>query len=152
MYFFRECQEVFKPASKFNEHQYKVIVEVYTVSTPEYITNNSPIEVAASVISNKPSAIKSLCHFSDPFYVKQKTSFHKLDDDKTKRKAIRKGNSLCSTIQNLEMCNKNYVRVKKDMHHWIIQHLQVVRSTIANYIVKLYIDGHTEKSISKLLL
>ena len=42
--------------------------------------------------------------------------------------------------------------VKKDMQHWIIQHLQVVRSTIANYIVKLYFDGHTEKSISKLLL
>ena len=44
-------------------------------------------------------------------------------------------------------------QIKKSLYNWIIHHLQVVQSPIANYCRKVKIDGYTEPQlVPKLLL
>ena len=43
--------------------------------------------------------------------------------------------------------------VKTALYHWIIHHTQVFQSPIYNYLLKVYIDCHSEKNmVPKLLL
>ena len=43
--------------------------------------------------------------------------------------------------------------VKTALYHWIIQHTHVFQSPIYNYLLKVYIDCHSEKNmVPKLLL
>ena len=48
--------------------------------------------------TKNPSAIKSLRQFSDTFHVKHRTDVCRLGAAKSKCKAIRSGNMLCSSI------------------------------------------------------
>ena len=42
--------------------------------------------------------------------------------------------------------------VKTALYHWIIQHTQVFQSPIYNYLLKVYIDCHSEKNMLPKLL
>ena len=53
-----------------NQQQFKYIIEAAMVSTPEGFTNNSPIYPMISTPTNKPSARKSLCLFTNILNVK----------------------------------------------------------------------------------
>ena len=65
------------------------------------------MEVGTLVINKKPRARKSLCQFSDLFYVKQKNTVCQLGAAKEKFKTIRKGNLLQSTIKK----QKEYTKI-----------------------------------------
>ena len=49
--------------------QYKAILEAAMVFTPEGFTDNSPMSRGLSLSVKKPSAIKSLCQFSEAWDV-----------------------------------------------------------------------------------
>ena len=80
------------------------------------------MEVVIEGITNKPSTRKPLLGFSDLFYVKHRTSFHRLSGAHTKCKAIRKGNVLCYTIKNQKGYTKINTSVKQALYDCIIQH------------------------------
>ena len=61
------------------------------VSTPEVLTNNSPISTMTSTPAKKPSTRKSLYLFTTIIYVKKKTDTRKVGAAKSKRKAIKYG-------------------------------------------------------------
>ena len=79
---------------------YKAIIEAYMVSTPEVLTDKSPLSPGPSVIVKNTSARKSLCQFSEVLDVKQKTAICGLSADKLRFKYIIEGSKLCSSIQN----------------------------------------------------
>ena len=70
------------------------------VSTPELLTDNSPLSPGPSVIVKHTSASKSLCQFSKVLDVKNNTAICGLSADKLRFKSIIEGNKLCSSIQN----------------------------------------------------
>ena len=123
------------------------------VSTPDEITDKSPMSFIMSVLANKSSAIKPLLSFSEVFDVKQKTAVQRLGAAKSKRKYIRTGCMLWSSITKRQGHKKINTQVKKSLYNWIIQHPQVVQSPMAKNCPKVSIDGHYEKQmVPKLLL
>ena len=69
------------------------------VYNPEIFTDNSAISTGPSMTIKNTSARKSLCIFTEVFYAKKKTSVHQVGAAKSKRKAIRAGSMLWSSIQ-----------------------------------------------------
>ena len=63
------------------------------VYNPEEFTDNSPIYPRTSTPVKKPSARKSLCMFTNVLEVKKKTTYRRVGADKSKRKAIKFGNT-----------------------------------------------------------
>ena len=61
------------------------------VSTPEGFTNNIPISPMTSALVNKPSAIKSLCLFTNILNVKNKTATRRVGAAKSEVKAVKYG-------------------------------------------------------------
>ena len=71
----QNIKKVYKHASKCdNQKQFKDILEVAMVSTPEGFTNNSPISPMTPTPVKKQSARKSLCLFNTIIDVKNKTA------------------------------------------------------------------------------
>ena len=70
------------------------ILESALLSTPEVFTDNSPNVHMPSTPVNKPSASKSLFLFTNILYVKPKTVKRHFVAAKSKRKAMKVGNSL----------------------------------------------------------
>ena len=97
------------------------------VSTPEGFTNNSPISPMTSTPVKKPSAQKSLCMFTNILEVKKKTAYRQVGAAKSKRKAIKFGNTSWSLKQNQEGNSKIDEQIKKSLYNWIIHHPQVVQ-------------------------
>ena len=54
------------------------------------------------VTVRKPSASKSICLFTEVLYVKKKTAVCQVGFDKSKRKEIRAGSVLWSSIKNMK--------------------------------------------------
>ena len=122
------------------------------VSTPEWSTNNSPIYPMLSTPTKKPSAQKSLCLFTSILEVK-KTAYCWVGADKSKRKAIKFGNTPWSLKQKRKGNSIICEEIKNSRYNWIIYHQQVVQSPIANDCLKVKIDGYTDPQIvPKLLL
>ena len=69
------------------------------VYNPEGFTDNSPMLSRPYVPVKQLSARKSLHQCSETLDVKPNTDFHRLCDDKSKRKAIRPGIILWPIIQ-----------------------------------------------------
>ena len=63
------------------------------VSTTEGFTNNSPIYPMKSTPVKKPSAQKSLCILTNILEAQKKTAYRKFGAAKSKRKAIKFGNT-----------------------------------------------------------
>ena len=92
------------------------------VSTPEVFIDNSPISPMISTPVKKPSAKKSLCLFTNILYVENKTAYHRVGAAKSKRKAIKYGNTPWKLKINLKGYSKIYERIKKSLYKWIIHH------------------------------
>ena len=69
------------------------------VSTPKMFINNSPISPRTPSPVNKPNYQKSLCIFTNVVDVKRETSYRRVGASKSKRKAIKFGNTPCSLKQ-----------------------------------------------------
>ena len=62
----------YKHSGKWDDQQYfKDILEAAMFSTPGGFTNNSPMSPMTSIPVKKPSAIRSLCLFTNILYVKK---------------------------------------------------------------------------------
>ena len=96
---------------------------------------------------------KSLHLFSEVFDIKREISVIQVGGAKSKRKEIRAGSMLCSR-NTMSKGQKNIIeQVHKYLYNWILQHLEIVLSTVANDFIKVYIDGYLEPQlVSKLLL
>ena len=82
-----------------NQQKYKTIIEAAMVYTPDGLTGNSLMSSGLYVPVKQYNTKKSLRPFSEKLNVKPKTAVCKLCATKSKRKAIRAGNILCSSIQ-----------------------------------------------------
>ena len=60
----------------------------------EFIDDSPNVPMTSTTVK-KPSARKSLCLFTNILDVKEKTEKHRVGDEKSKRRAIKVGNSLC---------------------------------------------------------
>ena len=73
--YLQNIKKLYKHAGKCDDQQkFKDILGTSVVSNPEGLTYNSPISPMTSTPVNKPSARKSLCLFTNIFYVKNKTA------------------------------------------------------------------------------
>ena len=98
------------------------------VSTPEGITDNSPMDIRTFKNKDNKSTRKSLNKISEQLNVKQKMSVHRLGAAK-KHKAIRSGNKLCSSIIKRGLHTKVESQVKKYLYNWVLHHYpQVLQS------------------------
>ena len=70
--------------------------------------------------------MKSIRQFSETLDVKPKTAVRKLCAAKSKRKSVRVGSVLCSSMTKRRGRTKINECVKIDLYNWIIQHHQVV--------------------------
>ena len=86
-------QKLYKHAGKCDDQQqFKDIIEVAMVSTPEGFTDNSTRYPMNPTTVKKPSAGKSLCIFNYLLVVKKKTAILRVGATKSKRKEIKAGN------------------------------------------------------------
>ena len=68
---------------------------------------------------------------------------------KSKRKAIRSGNTLWSITYNLRVHTKINQQVKESLYKCILYHTQVVQCAIVNDFIYLSIDGNSKKQLVK---
>ena len=132
------------------KQDYKVIIEVVMVSTPEGCTENSPVSSLLFVTVKQPNTRK-WC--SEKMDFKPKSAVRSLCDSNLKRRAIIVVSMLWSIIS--KQCGHTTINecIKRDIYNWILQHPQVIQSPIANDCLKLYIDGQAEPQlVPKLLL
>ena len=81
------------------------------VYTPEEITDDSPSFPMTLKTAKRPSAMKLLCLFTNIFDVKNKTSKRRVGAAKSKRRAMKFGNSLWSNKkQNNKGIQKPMIR------------------------------------------
>ena len=119
------------------------------VSTPKVFYDNSPISPMTPTSFNKPSARKSLCLFTNILDIKKKT----VRSAKSKRKAIKYINTPWSLKPKQKLNSKINNQIKKSPNNYIMNHPQVVQSSIFNYCLKVNTDGPSESLIvSKLLI
>ena len=102
------------------------------VYIPDKFIYNSPISHGPPIIVINTSARKSLCLFTEVLDTKKKTAVHQVGDTKSKRKAIKAGSMLWSSIPNRKGNTKRNEKVEKYLYNWILQHPQVVQSPIFN--------------------
>ena len=87
-------KKVYKQAGKCDDQKkVKNIIEVDLVSTPEGLTDNSPISPRTTSPVKKPSAWKSLCMFPNNLDMKTKKAYHRVGDAKSKRNEIKYENT-----------------------------------------------------------
>ena len=85
--------------------------------------------------------------FTNILDVKKKTANCWVGDAKSKRKAIKYGNTPRGLKQNQKGNSKINEQINKSSYNWIIHNPQVVQSPIVNDFLKLNIDGHTEPQL-----
>ena len=117
------------------------------VSTPNKFTENNPIPPCPYMTVKNTSARKWLCLFTEVLDVKKKTAVRRVGADKSKRKEIISCSMLWSSITKRIGHTKINERVNKYIYNWNLQHPQVVQSPMANYWLKVSIDGHSEPQL-----
>ena len=101
----------------------------------------------------KPSARKSLCMFTNILYVNKKTDYRQVGAAKSKRKAIKYGNTPFAFKKKRKGQSKISEEIRKSLYNCIIHHPQVVQSPIVNDCLKVKMYGYTEPQlVPKLLL
>ena len=102
---------------------------------------------------NKPSARKSVCLFTNIFYVKNRTANFRVRAEKSKHRSIKSGCGLCKNKTKCKWHSKINEQIKRKLYKWITCHPQVVQSQISNYCLKVIFDDHAEpQAVPKLLL
>ena len=100
-------KNLYKHADNFDhQQQYTDILEAPTVSTPEEFTDKSPLSPDKSDPTKNSSSRKSLHQFSDALDVKNNIGVRRLVDAKSKRKDIRAGSILWSSIPKIRVFKK----------------------------------------------
>ena len=90
-------KKIYQHAGKCDDQQnLKYILESVILSTSERFTYNSPNVHMPSTPVKKTSARKSLCLFTNILDVKPKTAKRRVGAAKSRRKAMKVGNSLCT--------------------------------------------------------
>ena len=77
--------------------------------------------------------------------VKHKTAVRRLGSAKENCKATKKGNALWSNIAKRRGHTKIRNVFREALYHWILHHLQVMKSTFANDCLYVYFNGNSEK-------
>ena len=117
------------------------------VSNPEEITDVSPSLPMTQTTVKKPSARKSLCLFTNIFYVKNKTAKLLVGASKSKIGATKLGNSLWTNKTKLKGHSKINDRIKFNLYAWITRNPQVVQSKISNDCLKVIFDDQIEPQL-----
>ena len=87
------------------------------------------------------------------FKSEKNAAYRRVRSAKSKRKAMKFGNTPWSLKQKQKGHSKINEQINKYLYNWIMHHPQVTQSPIANDCLKIKIDGYTElKPIPKLLL
>ena len=130
-----------------DQQNLKDILESDLRSTPEGVIDNSPNVPMKSTPVKKPSARKSMCLFTTILYVKPKTEKRRFMAAKSKRKAMKVGNSLWTNRTRRKVHSKINEQIKCNLYTWITRHPQVVKSPISNYCLKVMLDYQTETQL-----
>ena len=109
------------------------------VSTPEECTYDSPIIPNQSERTQNPSERKWIRQFSEALDVKHKTSVCGLGAAKSKRKSIKTGNVLWSSIAKFR---QNF---KESLYSYILHHPQVAQYPIENYCLYVSISSNSKE-------
>ena len=129
---FENIKTLYKSAQKcYGQQKYKAIIESSIVSTPEGLSDNSPMDMGTSKHINIPCSWKSPNKISKILNVKHKTYFCRLGDAKTERKAIITGSDLWSNISKREGIKINSF-VNKHIYDCIFNNPHVLQSPISN--------------------
>ena len=88
--------------------------------------DDSPSFPMTKTTVKKPSAGKSLCLFTNIFGVKNKTEKRLVGASKSKRRAMKVGNSMWTNKTKLKEHSKINHQIKRNMYAWITCHPQVV--------------------------
>ena len=76
-----------------------------------------------------------------------KTATRQVGVAKSKRKAIKYGNTPWALKEKKKGSSKFDEKIKMSLYNWILYHQQVVQSPIVNDCLKVKIDGHTEPQL-----
>ena len=121
-----KIKTLYTSAIKCDDHlHFKGTFEAEMVSTPKIFTDNSAMSPGPPIIVKKCSARKSICLFTEVLDVKNKTAVRRVGASKSKRKAIRAGSMLWSSIPNIKGHTKFNEQINKSLYNWILQHPQV---------------------------
>ena len=129
------------------QQQFKDILEISMVYTPEGFTDNSPRYPMIPAPVKKPSAIKSLCLFTNIFYMKNKTAIHWVGSAKPNRTAIKSLTMMWALKPKQKVNSEINNQIKKSLYNCIMHHPQVLQSPIFNDFLKVNIDGHVRPKI-----
>ena len=127
--------------------QFIEILEASMVSTTDRFTDNSTVSPGPTMILRKCSEIKSLRLFTEVLDFKKKTYVCRVGADKSKRKAIISGSMLWSSITKSKRHKNINEQVNKYLYNWILQHPQIVQSSIEKRLPKVSIDGCSEPQL-----
>ena len=98
--YLENIKKLYKQAGKCdNQKKFKDIIEAAMVSIPEEFTDNSPISPMTSSPVKKPSTRKSLFILNKILDANKKTDYRRVGAAKSKRKAIKYGNTPWSLKQ-----------------------------------------------------
>ena len=137
-------KNIYQHAGKSDDQQnLKDILEAAILSTPEGVTDDSTNVHMASSPAKKPSASKSLCLFTNILDVKKKTAQRRVGAAKSKRKAMKVGNSLWTNKTKRKGNSKINKHIKRNLYEWITRHPQVVQLPIPNDCLKVMLDYQT---------
>ena len=83
----------------------------------------------------------------------KKTARRRVGAEKSKRRAMKVGNSLWTNKTKRKGNSKINYHIKRNLYAWITRHPQVFQSPISNHYLKVMFRDHTEPQlVPKLLL
>ena len=91
--------------------------------------------------------LKNHCVCLLTFKMWKKTAYCRVGVSKSKRKAIKFGNTPWSLKQKWKGYSKISEHINKSLYNWIMNNLQVVQPPIANNFLKVRIYGYTEPQL-----
>ena len=95
--FVNNIKKIYQHAGKCDDqHNFKYIIGDAMVSTSQEITDDSPSLIMSQTTVKKTSARKSLCLFTNIFYVKKISVIRCFGAAKSKRRANKSGCRLCT--------------------------------------------------------
>ena len=100
-----------------------------------------------STTVKKPSARKSLRNFTNILDVKKKTAKRRIVAAKSKRRAMKVGNSLYRNKTKRKRHSKINEKIKLNLYACITHHPQVVQSPISNDCLKFMLDDQAEPQL-----
>ena len=130
----------------------KDITDAAMVYTPKRVTYNITNSPITSTPVKKPRARKSLCLFINILNFRQKTAKRRIVAAKSKRRAIKVGNVMCTNKTKQKRHSKINEQIKRNLYTWITLHPHVFQFRISNYCLKVMLYDKTEPQLVPKLL